>query len=109
MAAPLHPYTRALLKAVPEPHPDGSLLADALAAAAEALQTAGTEAPAGPPAGCPYEPRCPIRISRCLTEEPPLEVVSGAHEAACYRAGLPEPPADAGLTPGADMTPNSLP
>ena len=93
MSAPLHPYTRALLKAVPGPRPDGSLLADALLAEADALQTAGTDSPAGPPAGCPYAPRCPIRIGRCLTEEPPLELVTGAHEAACYRPGEPETPA----------------
>jgi oligopeptide transport system ATP-binding protein len=92
MAAPLHPYTRALLSAVPGPRPDGSLLAGALAAADEALQAAATAAPAGPAVGCPYAPRCPIRFSRCLTEEPPLEVVTGGHEAACYRPGVLESP-----------------
>ncbi len=94
MSEPLHPYTRALLKAVPEPHPDGSLLAGALIAEADAAEAAGTDSPAaGVAGGCPYAPRCPVRISRCLTEEPPLEIVTGAHEAACYRPGLTEPPA----------------
>jgi peptide/nickel transport system ATP-binding protein len=80
LSAPLHPYTRALLAAVPEPHPDGSLLA-----------TAAADEPAGAPAeagtGCPYLPRCPISIGRCRTEDPPLAVIAPEHEAACFRAG----------------------
>jgi oligopeptide/dipeptide ABC transporter ATP-binding protein len=84
LTTPLHPYTRALLAAVPEPHPDGSLLADAEeardpAAAGHGLATA---------TGCPYAPRCPIRIDRCLTDDPPLTVITGEHEAACHLAGL---------------------
>jgi oligopeptide transport system ATP-binding protein len=84
LSAPLHPYTRALLAAVPEPHPDGSLLAGAAAASAPDVL-----APAGFPAGasCPYLPRCPISIGRCRTEDPPLAPVTGEHEAACFRAG----------------------
>lgn len=83
MTAPLHPYTRALLAAVPEPHPDGSLLGGAATVEPEQtpVQAAGTTA------GCPYAPRCPIKIDRCLTQDPPLELVAGSQEAACYRAG----------------------
>jgi oligopeptide/dipeptide ABC transporter ATP-binding protein len=95
MSAPLHPYTRALLTAVPEPHPDGSLLADDEDSAAEPAEARQPEGAASAHIGCPYAPRCPIRIARCLTEDPPLELIDGAHEAACYRAGLadvqPEP------------------
>src|SRR5580700_8434834 len=80
LSAPLHPYTRALLAAVPEPHPDGSLLAGAAAD-----DPAGAPAEAG--AGCPYLPRCPISIGRCRTEDPPLAAIAGEHEAACFRAG----------------------
>jgi len=98
MSEPLHPYTRALLQAVPEPHPDGSLLGGPEGSAEES--TEGTLEPGESPAaasaqtGCKYAPRCPIRIDRCLTEEPPLEIVTGAHEAACYRAGVPVEPGD---------------
>jgi len=80
LSGPLHPYTRALLAAVPAPQPDGSLLA-----------AAEPGAPGGPAGdmtgGCPYAPRCPLRIDQCVTADPPLAIVSGQHEAACYRAG----------------------
>jgi oligopeptide/dipeptide ABC transporter ATP-binding protein len=79
LSAPLHPYTRALLGAVPEPDPNGSLLAgdeDAELADAAAATT-----------GCPYYPRCPIRIDRCRSEEPALRLIAGPHEAACHLAG----------------------
>jgi oligopeptide/dipeptide ABC transporter ATP-binding protein len=85
LSAPLHPYTRALLAAVPEPQPDGSLLAGA---AADQPREEGAPAEAG--AGCPYLPRCPISISRCRTEDPPLAAIAAEHEAACFRAG-PDP------------------
>jgi oligopeptide/dipeptide ABC transporter ATP-binding protein len=84
LSAPLHPYTRALLAAVPEPHPDGSLLAGAAAAEASAPDVL---APVTAGASCPYLPRCPISIGRCRTEDPPLAPVAGEHEAACFRAG----------------------
>jgi oligopeptide/dipeptide ABC transporter ATP-binding protein len=91
LSAPLHPYTRALLAAVPEPQPDGSLLADAAAD-----EPAGAPAEAG--TGCPYLPRCPISIGRCRTEDPPLAAIVPEHEAACFRAG--EVPAEVpGSTP----------
>jgi oligopeptide/dipeptide ABC transporter ATP-binding protein len=82
LSAPLHPYTRALLAAVPEPEPDGSLLADEPA-------SAPADAAALPEgvAGCPYLPRCPISIERCRTEDPPLAAIVPEHEAACFRAG----------------------
>jgi oligopeptide/dipeptide ABC transporter ATP-binding protein len=79
LSAPLHPYTRALLAAVPEPRPDGSLLAGA-------AEPAGTPAEAGG-SGCPYLPRCPISIGRCRAEDPPLAAIAPEHEAACFRAG----------------------
>jgi oligopeptide/dipeptide ABC transporter ATP-binding protein len=99
MSAPLHPYTRALLAAVPEPRTDGSLLAGVSSAGpAEAVGAAGAEQVPG--TGCPYYPRCPIRIDRCLTAEPPLAAVAAGHEAACYRAGAGQPPPDGAGAPG---------
>jgi oligopeptide/dipeptide ABC transporter ATP-binding protein len=100
MSAPLHPYTRALLTAVPEPHPDGSLLGGALESAEEAPGRDEGLAVASATDGCPYAARCPIRIDRCLTEDPPLEIITGTHEAACYRAGLADQPAQSGSGAG---------
>jgi ABC-type glutathione transport system ATPase component len=108
LSAPLHPYTRALLAAVPAPQPDGSLLAGAEQAPAEyaaaepgeaggaageagaSADVAASRAAASPAAGCPYASRCPLRIDQCGTADPPLAVFSGQHEAACYRAGEQE-------------------
>jgi oligopeptide/dipeptide ABC transporter ATP-binding protein len=115
LSAPLHPYTRALLDAVPEPDPDGRLLAgdeqpeDAELAAADPAAPAAADAG---PAGCSYAPRCPIRVARCLTDDPPLRLITPAHEAACHLADAaqdgsaparirPAAPADAGPMAGA--------
>jgi peptide/nickel transport system ATP-binding protein len=93
MTAPLHPYTRALLAAVPEPRPDGSLLAGLAETAAEPAGTDDSVAAdtLTASAGCPYEPRCPIRVDRCRAEDPPLDVVLPEHEAACFLAGPASP------------------
>jgi len=83
LSAPLHPYTRALLDAVPEPDPDGRLLADLdEAESADAVIAVGGNAGlAAEHTGCPYYSRCPIRIDRCLTQDPPLRSIDGRHEA----------------------------
>ena len=94
LSAPLHPYTRALLAAVPEPQPDGSLLAEEPAA-----RRRGAVRRRRP--GCPYLPRCPISIGRCRTEDPPLEAIVPEHEAACFRAGPAPAPAAAEVRPAA--------
>jgi oligopeptide/dipeptide ABC transporter ATP-binding protein len=88
LSAPLHPYTRALLDAVPEPDPDGRLLADLdEPEPADAVIAVGGNAGLGAEhAGCPYYSRCPIRIDRCLTQDPPLRPVTGPHAAACHLA-----------------------
>jgi peptide/nickel transport system ATP-binding protein len=82
---PRHPYTRALLSAVPEPNPR---------AARERIVLSGDiPSPAHPPPGCPFHPRCPHpkKNDRCRTEAPALRVVSGnpAHFAACHFAEQP--------------------
>jgi oligopeptide/dipeptide ABC transporter ATP-binding protein len=88
LSAPLHPYTRALLDAVPEPDPDGRLLADLdeTEPADAVIAVGGNAGLAAEPTGCPYYARCPIRIDRCLTQDPPLRPVTGPHEAACHLA-----------------------
>src|SRR5439155_2563939 len=63
---PLHPYTRALLAAVPIPDPEVE--------ATRARQVLGGEVPSPlrPPPGCVFHPRCPIAVDRCRGEIPPL-------------------------------------
>jgi oligopeptide transport system ATP-binding protein len=77
---PLHPYTRALLSAVPIPDP-------ALEAQREHLVLRGeVPSPLNPPSGCVFHPRCPIAIDRCRGEVPPLREVKPGHWAACLLA-----------------------
>ncbi len=75
--APVHPYTRALLAAVPIPDPD-------LEAQRERLVLRGeVPSPLNPPSGCVFHPRCPLAVDRCRTEVPALTEVSRGHWAAC--------------------------
>jgi oligopeptide transport system ATP-binding protein len=107
-ARPLHPYTVALLAAVPVPDPAvrrrRSDLVRADAMWVDAVQR--TEEPPSalePPSGCAYRPRCPIARERCRHEVPPLASVpesgappgGGEHRAACWYPGeVPPAPAD---------------
>jgi oligopeptide/dipeptide ABC transporter ATP-binding protein len=78
--APAHPYTRALLSAVPIPDP-------ALEARRERQVLAGeVPSPLNPPAGCVFHPRCPMAAERCRIEAPPLRPIGSGHEAACHFA-----------------------
>jgi oligopeptide/dipeptide ABC transporter ATP-binding protein len=74
--APLHPYTRALLAAVPVPDPETRR---------PRLQVLGeVPDPAAPPPGCPFHPRCPEALPRCRVERPPLRDVAPDHRVACH-------------------------
>jgi oligopeptide/dipeptide ABC transporter ATP-binding protein len=77
---PLHPYTKALLAAVPIPDP-------ALEAERARFVLAG-EVPSAlnPPPGCVFHPRCPIAVDRCRGEVPPLREITPGHWAACLLA-----------------------
>jgi oligopeptide transport system ATP-binding protein len=78
---PLHPYTRALLSAVPIPDPG-------LEAQRERTVLRGeVPSPLNPPSGCVFHPRCPIAVDRCSAEVPPLRQVKRGHWAACHLAG----------------------
>jgi oligopeptide/dipeptide ABC transporter ATP-binding protein len=77
---PLHPYTKALLSAVPIPDPK-------LEAKRERMVLRGeVPSPLNPPSGCVFHPRCPIAIDRCSAEIPPLREIKPGHWAACHLA-----------------------
>ncbi|MBN1814485.1 MAG: ATP-binding cassette domain-containing protein [Anaerolineae bacterium] len=75
---PMHPYTEALLSAVPKPDPRMRT---------EPIVLEGDVAdPANPPSGCYFHPRCRYQIERCVTEEPVLRELGPDHFVSCHRA-----------------------
>jgi len=78
--APKHPYTRALVSAVPVPDPAIERHRQRI------ILSADMPSPLNPPTGCRFQTRCPIAIERCRMEEPPLGTVGAGHLAACWRA-----------------------
>ena len=82
-AQPRHPYTTALLSAVPEPDPE--------AGKQRIVLTGDMPSPAHPPSGCPFHPRCPhpLKSERCRTEIPLLREITPGHLAACHYAEQP--------------------
>jgi oligopeptide/dipeptide ABC transporter ATP-binding protein len=73
-ARPTHPYTEALLRAMPRVDADSAVL-EPIAGSVPPITTAHT--------GCAYAPRCPLRQPRCDTETPALEAVGAAHQVRC--------------------------
>ena len=78
VSAPKHPYTQALLSAVPVVDPDSKRQRIVL--------PGDVPSPINPPSGCPFHPRCPVAEARCKTEVPALREVSAGHFAACHLA-----------------------
>jgi oligopeptide/dipeptide ABC transporter ATP-binding protein len=78
---PKHPYTQALLSAIPDPDPTHR--------GARIVLGGEVPSPINPPPGCPFHPRCPLAIEVCRREVPPLVPHAGCeagHLVACHRA-----------------------
>lgn len=75
---PKHPYTQALISAVPVVDPDSKRQ--------RIILPGDVPSPIAPPPGCPFHPRCPIAEQRCRGEVPPLREIVPGHFAACHLA-----------------------
>ena len=77
---PQHPYTQALISAVPEVDPDSKRQ--------RVILPGDVPSPINPPSGCPFHPRCPIAEATCKTEPQTLRHIGNNHLAACRLAGI---------------------
>ncbi len=80
-AKPHHPYTKALLSAVPVPDPT--------APRNRVILTGDVPSPINPPSGCRFHTRCPLVHDRCRVEEPALRSVGEGHTSACHLTHAP--------------------
>jgi oligopeptide transport system ATP-binding protein len=77
-SSPKHPYTRALISAIPKGRK--SVVEDS-----EGLE-GDVPSPINPPRGCRFHTRCPLRVDRCTNEEPVMRQLSHSHQVACHLA-----------------------
>jgi peptide/nickel transport system ATP-binding protein len=73
---PLHPYTQALIAAIPVPDPRSPK--------AEVKIKGEIPSPVNPPSGCRFHPRCPYAFDKCKVEEPKMKEVEPGHFVACH-------------------------
>ncbi|MCI9616293.1 MAG: ABC transporter ATP-binding protein, partial [Dorea sp.] len=78
---PEHPYTKALLSAIPIPDPHVEEKKVRIRMAGE------IPSPFNPPSGCRFQNRCPYAVEKCRMEEPALTQIEEEHFAACHRCG----------------------
>jgi oligopeptide transport system ATP-binding protein len=76
--SPKHPYTQALLSAVPVVDPDSKRK--------RIMLPGDVPSPIAPPPGCAFNPRCPVKVDRCEVEIPPLREIEPGHWVACHVA-----------------------
>jgi peptide/nickel transport system ATP-binding protein len=97
-ARPQHPYTRALLSAIPSTDPG--------AKADRQILKGDIPSPANPPSGCVFRTRCPVALPACAGDIPALREVAPGHYKACIRDDLDLPPPTGGPDGGvAETTP----
>ncbi|NBV83683.1 ABC transporter ATP-binding protein [bacterium] len=75
---PMHPYTKALISAIPIPDPDQRLKPSVIAG--------DIPSPSRLPSGCRFHPRCPFATQSCRETDPTLQMMSDHHEVACIHA-----------------------
>ncbi len=78
---PQHPYTRALVSAIPTPNPDTERTRQRI------VLPGDPPSPINPPSGCAFHPRCPHALEKCKTAVPPLSAEVAGRSVACVRLG----------------------